>query len=79
MTQRQSKQDQSRANGVSDATSPFFGSAPEHIMTFNMNDVLDVSVSNVTTTDVLAKPNGTSTMLFRASLDSPAIASTLLL
>lgn len=48
-------------------------------MTFNMNDVLDVSVSNVTTTDVLAKPNGTSTMLFRASLDNPAIASTLLL
>lgn len=44
-------------------------------MTFNMNDVLDVSVSNVTTTDVLAKPNGTYTTLwFRASSDNPAIA-----
>lgn len=32
-------------------------------MTFNMNDVLDVSVANVTTTDVLAKPNGTSHLL----------------
>ncbi|OJI97623.1 hypothetical protein ASPVEDRAFT_301831 [Aspergillus versicolor CBS 583.65] len=68
MTQRQSKQDQSRANGVSDVASPFFGSAPEHVMTFNMNDVLDVSVANVTTTDVLAKPNGASTG-FRTDAD----------
>jgi hypothetical protein len=60
MTQRQAKQDQQRANGVSDAASPFFGPAPEHIVTFNMNDVVDIAVLNVTTTDVLAKSNGTS-------------------
>ncbi|KAL3480074.1 hypothetical protein BJX99DRAFT_46718 [Aspergillus californicus] len=60
MTQRQSKQDQQRANGVSDVASPFIGSAPEHSVTFNVNDVVDVSVMNVTTTDVLAKPNGAS-------------------
>lgn len=59
MTQRQSKQDQLKTNGVSDVAIPFFGSAPEHSMTFNMNDVVDVSVPNVTTTDVLAKSNGT--------------------
>ncbi|KAL2817862.1 PAB1 binding protein [Aspergillus granulosus] len=58
MTQRQSKQDQNRANGVSDTTSPFIGSAPEHSMTFNVNDVVDISVLNVTTADILAKPNG---------------------
>ncbi|KAL2794201.1 hypothetical protein BJX66DRAFT_304256 [Aspergillus keveii] len=58
MTQRQSKQDQNRTNGVSDSTSPFIGSAPEHSVTFNVNDVVDISVLNVTTTDVLAKPNG---------------------
>ncbi|KAL4868113.1 hypothetical protein BDV12DRAFT_106125 [Aspergillus spectabilis] len=61
MTQRQAKQDQQRANGVSDAASPFFGPAPEHIVTFNMNDVVDIAVLNVTTTDVLAKSNGAST------------------
>ncbi|KAL4809706.1 hypothetical protein BDV18DRAFT_83842 [Aspergillus unguis] len=68
MTQRQSKQDQNRANGVSDAASPFFGSAPEHSMTFNMNDVLDISVPKVTTTDVLAKSNGAATG-FRTDAD----------
>ncbi|KAL4877154.1 hypothetical protein BJY04DRAFT_230841 [Aspergillus karnatakaensis] len=61
MTQRQAKQDQQRANGVSDAATPFFGPAPEHIVTFNMNDVVDIAVLNVTTTDVLAKSNGAST------------------
>ncbi|KAL4905766.1 hypothetical protein BDW74DRAFT_151978 [Aspergillus multicolor] len=68
MAQRQTKQDQQRANGVSDVASPFFGSAPEHSMTFNMNDVLDISVPNVTTTDVLAKPNGATTG-FRTDAD----------
>ncbi|KAL4969015.1 putative PAB1 binding protein (Pbp1) [Aspergillus stella-maris] len=68
MTQRQSKQDQQRSNGVSDAASPFLGSAPDHAMTFNLNDVVDVYVPSVTTTDVLAKPNGASTG-FRTDAD----------
>ncbi|KAL2832040.1 hypothetical protein BDW59DRAFT_114728 [Aspergillus cavernicola] len=61
MAQRQSKHGQNRANGVSEVASPFIGSAPEHSVAFNMNDVVDVSVLNVSTTDVLAKPNGAST------------------
>ncbi|KAL4781535.1 hypothetical protein BJX76DRAFT_13807 [Aspergillus varians] len=70
MTQRQSKQDQQRTNGVSEVTSPFLGSAPEHNMTFNMSDVVDVSVPNVTTTDVLAKPNGNAASAgFRTDAD----------
>ncbi|KAL5043642.1 hypothetical protein BDW71DRAFT_115795 [Aspergillus fruticulosus] len=68
MTQRHLKQEQQRANRVSDVASPFFGSAPEHIMTFNINDVLDVSVLNVTTTDLSAKPNGATTG-FRTDAD----------
>ncbi|KAL3435241.1 hypothetical protein BDV09DRAFT_76007 [Aspergillus tetrazonus] len=68
MTHRHSKQEQQRANGVSDVASPFFGSAPDHIMTFNMSDVLDVSVLNVTTTDLSAKPNGATTG-FRTDAD----------
>ncbi|KAL2872145.1 putative PAB1 binding protein (Pbp1) [Aspergillus lucknowensis] len=68
MAQRQSKQDQHRSNGVSDATSPFLGSAPEHSVTFNVNDVVGISVPNVTTTDVLAKPNGAA-IGFRTDAD----------
>ncbi|KAL4930109.1 putative PAB1 binding protein (Pbp1) [Aspergillus undulatus] len=68
MTQRQSKHDQHRSNGVSDVASPFLGVAPEHSMTFNLNDVVDIYVPNVTTTDVLAKSNGESTG-FRTDTD----------
>lgn len=61
MVQRLSKQDLQRANGVSDAASPFLGSGADHIMAFDVKDVVDISVANVSTTDVTAKaPNGMS-------------------
>jgi hypothetical protein len=45
-----------------------------------MNDVLDVSVANVTTTDVLAKHNGMSHFLSGFErLDNPEIAMKLVL
>ncbi|RAK82363.1 putative PAB1 binding protein (Pbp1) [Aspergillus fijiensis CBS 313.89] len=61
MVQRPNKQEQHRANGVSEASSPFMGSAPDHSMSFDVKDIVDISVSDVSTTDVLAKaPNGAS-------------------
>lgn len=59
MAQRVSQDGQFRANGVSDAATPFLGSAPEHSMSFEIKDVIDISVPNVTTTEISAKePNG---------------------
>lgn len=55
MVQRPTKQEQNRANGVSDATSPFLGSAPDHSMSFDVKDVVEISVPNVSTSDVTAK------------------------
>ena len=60
MVQRASQDVQSLVNGVSDVATPFLGSAPEHIMSFEIKDVIDISVPNVTTAEVSAKePNGT--------------------
>ncbi|KAB8269932.1 hypothetical protein BDV30DRAFT_177399 [Aspergillus minisclerotigenes] len=69
MVQRPTKQEQNRANGVSDATSPFLGSAPDHSMSFDVKDVVEISVPNVSTSDVTAKgANGASTG-FRTDVD----------
>lgn len=59
MVQRPAKQDHQRANGVSDVVSPFLGTAPDHSMSFDVKDVVDIAVSNVSTAEVTAKaPNG---------------------
>lgn len=59
MVQRSSKQDLQRTNGVSDVVSPFLGSAPDHSMSFDVKDVVDISVASVSTAEVTAKePNG---------------------
>ena len=55
MAQRASKQDLQRTNGVSDIASPFMGSAPDHSMSFDVKDVVDISVPNVSTAEVTAK------------------------
>ncbi|CAG8036848.1 unnamed protein product [Penicillium olsonii] len=61
MAQRASQDGQFRTNGVSDAATPFLGSAPEHIMSFEIKDVIDIDVPNVTTAEISAKePNGAS-------------------
>ncbi|KAF5863023.1 hypothetical protein ETB97_010831 [Aspergillus alliaceus] len=69
MVQRLTKQEQNRTNGVSDATTPFLGSAPDHSMSFDVKDVLDIFVPNVSTSDVTAKAaNGVSSG-FRTDVD----------
>ncbi|CAG8031952.1 unnamed protein product [Penicillium nalgiovense] len=61
MVQRTTQEGQPRPNGVSDVATPYIGSAPEHIMSFDIKDVVDIAVPNVTTADVSAKePNGAS-------------------
>lgn len=61
MVQRPAKQDHQRTNGMSDVVSPFLGTAPDHSMSFDVKDVVDIAVSNVSTADVTAKaPNGAS-------------------
>jgi hypothetical protein len=61
MVQRTSQEGQPRINGVSDVATPYIGSAPEHTMTFDIKDVVDIAVPNVTTAEVSAKePNGTA-------------------
>ena len=52
MAQRTSPSDQGRANGAND---PYLGSAPDYSMVFDVKDVVDVAVANVSTTEVIAK------------------------
>lgn len=53
MTQRASQSDQGRSNGSNDTI--YLGSAPDHSMVFDIKDVVDVAVANVSTTEVIAK------------------------
>lgn len=52
MTQRASPSDQSRTNGTNEI---YLGSAPDHSMVFDVKDVVDVAVANVSTAEVIAK------------------------
>lgn len=65
MARRTSQEGQPRANGSSDTVTPYLGSTPEHIISFEIKDVADIAVPNVTTAEVSAKePNGTHLFLF---------------
>lgn len=55
MVQRASQDAQSKANGVSDAASPYLGSGPEHSMAFDIRDVADIAVPNVSPAEMSAK------------------------
>lgn len=55
MVQRASQENQSKTNGVSDASTPYLGSAPEHSMAFDIKDVADIAVPNVSPAEVSAK------------------------
>lgn len=48
-------------NGVSDATSPYLGSAPEHSMAFDIKDVADIAVPNVSPAEVSVKESNGKT------------------
>lgn len=55
MVQRASQENQSKSNGVTDASTPYLGSAPEHSMAFDIKDVADIAVPNVSPAEVSAK------------------------
>lgn len=44
-----------RADGLSDTTTPFVGTGPDHSMKFKIDDIADIVVNNVTTAEVVAK------------------------
>lgn len=59
MVQNAAQDSQPKSNGVSDSSTPYIGSGPEHVMSFDMKDVVDISVPNVVPAEVSAKePNG---------------------
>jgi Ataxin 2 SM domain len=55
MVQRAASQLESHANGLSDVTTPFIGSGADHSMKFNVEEIDDIIVNNVTTTEVAVK------------------------
>ncbi|KAJ5562167.1 SM domain found in ataxin-2 [Penicillium sp. DV-2018c] len=69
MVQRVPQEGQPRANGVSDVATPYLGPAPEHIMSFDIKDVADISVPNVTTAEVSAKDTNGASQGFRTDSD----------
>jgi hypothetical protein len=61
MVQRASQENQPKANGVSDITSPYLGTGPDHSMAFDIKDIADIAVPNVVPAEVSAKEsNGKS-------------------
>ncbi|OJJ49609.1 hypothetical protein ASPZODRAFT_128095 [Penicilliopsis zonata CBS 506.65] len=69
MVQRPSQQDSARSNGVSAVATPFLGSAPDHSMSFDSKDIVDISVANVTTADVTVKESNGASAGFRTDTD----------
>lgn len=64
MVQRVSPQpEQPRPNGLSDVASPFLGSPPDHSMAFDIKEIADVAVANVSTADLVAKPQNGMCMI----------------
>ncbi|KAJ5086404.1 SM domain found in ataxin-2 [Penicillium alfredii] len=69
MVQRASQENQPKANGVSDVTSPYLGAAPEHSMAFDVKDVADISVPNVSTAEVSVKESNGASSAFKTDSD----------
>ncbi|KAJ5160484.1 uncharacterized protein N7482_007488 [Penicillium canariense] len=55
MVQRTSQENQGKANGASDTTASYLGSAPEHSMAFDIKEVADIAVPNVSPAEVSVK------------------------
>lgn len=71
MVRRVDSQQDSRSNGLSDTSTPYLGSAPDHSMTFDLTDIADLSVANVTTSEVMAKESNGKHQRIRWSLPVP--------
>jgi hypothetical protein len=55
---------ETHANGLSDTTTPFVGTTPDHSMKFKVDEITDIVVNNVTTAEVVAKDtNGKAILL----------------
>lgn len=65
MVQRVSQDNQPKTNGVSDMSSPYLGVAPEHSMVFDIKDVADIAVPNVSPAEVSAKESNGRKRYFR--------------
>ncbi|KAL5358345.1 hypothetical protein BJX96DRAFT_39782 [Aspergillus floccosus] len=60
MVQRTTRSNQQRANGTNENSSPFLGSAPNHSVAFDIKDIRDIAVANVSTSELIAKSSSTS-------------------
>ncbi|KAJ6150898.1 hypothetical protein N7470_007492 [Penicillium chermesinum] len=69
MVQNASQESEPKANGVSEIRSPYLGSGLEHVMTFNMKDVANISVPNVVPAEVSAKESNGAASGFRTDTD----------
>ncbi|EEQ88081.2 PAB1 binding protein [Blastomyces dermatitidis ER-3] len=71
MTQRCSspQPDHSRSNGLSDHSSPYIGSGVDHQMIFDVQDVADVCVENVSTVGIAAKEQNGAPTGFKTDTD----------
>lgn len=46
-----------RADALSDVTSPFVGTAPDYSMRFKLDEIADILVNSVSTSEVVVKEN----------------------
>ncbi|KAJ5297877.1 hypothetical protein N7508_008126 [Penicillium antarcticum] len=69
MVQRADQEDQLTTNGVSDVAVPYLGSGPEYNMQFDIREIADISVPNVTTAEVSAKVSNGASQGFRTDSD----------
>ncbi|PKY00863.1 hypothetical protein P168DRAFT_321922 [Aspergillus campestris IBT 28561] len=69
MVQRLPKQEQGKTNGASEPATPFLGSAPDHSVSLDARDIVEISVPNVSTSDVTAKAPSGASAGFRTDAD----------
>ncbi|EGC41258.1 PAB1 binding protein [Histoplasma capsulatum var. duboisii H88] len=71
MTQRCSspQADNGRSNGLSDLSSPYIGSGVDHQMIFDVQDVADICVENVSTAGIAAKEHNGARTGFKTDTD----------
>ena len=65
-----------QSNGATDHESTFVGSGPDHAMTFEIRDVADISIPEVSIPEASRTPNGTSAASsFRTDADITSVQS----
>ncbi|KAI9850032.1 MAG: hypothetical protein M1838_006172 [Thelocarpon superellum] len=69
MTQQTKQKSVHQANGVDDSAPDYIGSGPEHIMSFETKDVIDVAVNGVAFTDAPSRGQNGVSAGFRTDAD----------